>query len=163
MYLIDSNVFIAAKNSYYGSDFVPGFWDWIATQHQSTGLRSVVAVREELLAQEDELSAWARALPERFWLEESEHDVEALREIAKWAMTGDARFRQDARTDFLASADYRLLAQALAGGHSVVTHETAQPDGKKRIKIPDVCLAFNIDLREPFKLFSTLGLRLSLS
>ena len=27
-YLLDSNVFIQAKNLYYGFDFCPAFWDW---------------------------------------------------------------------------------------------------------------------------------------
>jgi hypothetical protein len=29
-YLLDSNVFIQAKNLHYGFDFCPAFWDWIA-------------------------------------------------------------------------------------------------------------------------------------
>ena len=28
-YLLDSNVFIQAKNLHYGFDFVPAFWDWL--------------------------------------------------------------------------------------------------------------------------------------
>jgi hypothetical protein len=160
MHLLDANVFITAKNTYYGTDFAPGFWEWIAAEYATCDLRSVVAVREELLAQEDELSDWARQLPSEFWLEETAADVAALRELAGWAMAGEARFRQEARTDFLASADYRLLAQALAGAHTVVTHEVAQPEGKKKIKIPDVCNAFRVALREPFELFRELGLHL---
>lgn len=29
MYLLDANVFIEAKNRYYGFDLAPGFWDWL--------------------------------------------------------------------------------------------------------------------------------------
>ena len=28
-YLLDANVFIQAKNLYYGLDFCPAFWDWL--------------------------------------------------------------------------------------------------------------------------------------
>ena len=28
-YLLDSNVFIPAKNLHYGLDFCPAFWDWL--------------------------------------------------------------------------------------------------------------------------------------
>ena len=28
-YLLDANVFIQAKNLYYGFDFCPAFWDWL--------------------------------------------------------------------------------------------------------------------------------------
>jgi hypothetical protein len=160
VYLLDTNVFIAAKNTYYGTDFVPGFWDWIAHEHPANGLRSTAAVRDELLAQEDALTLWAHEMPEDFWLEEGDADVPSLRAIAAWTMTGDPRFQQQARTDFLATADYRLVAQAHAGKHAVVTHEVPQPEGKKRIKIPDVCSAFKVEQREPFALFRDLGLRL---
>jgi hypothetical protein len=36
-YLLDANVFIEAKNRYYGLDFAPGFWDWL-TRRCSAGL-----------------------------------------------------------------------------------------------------------------------------
>lgn len=160
MYLLDTNVFITAKNKYYGTDFVPGFWDWIEQDFTNNGLRSIDAVRQELVAQEDSLSAWTQRMPDSFWLDETDTDIPSLRTIAAWAMTGDSRFKQQARTDFLNTADYRLIAQAHAGQHTIVTHEVAQPDGKKIIKIPDVCAAFGIESREPFELFRELGLKL---
>ena len=160
MFLLDANVFITAKNNYYGTDFAPGFWEWIAEEYAVNDLRSITAVRDELFAQEDALTAWARRMPEDFWLEEFDSDVPSLRAVAAWTMTGDSRFKQQARTDFLATADYRLVAQAHAGGHVVVTHEVPQPEGKKKIKIPDVCAAFNVKQREPFGLFRELGLAL---
>lgn len=160
MFLLDANVFITAKNTYYGTDFAPGFWDWLAEEYRVTDIRSISAVHEELVAQEDELSVWVKRLPADFWLEERDADVAALRALAAWTMTGDPRFTQQARTDFLDTADYRLVAQAHGGGHAVVTHETPQPEGKKRIKIPDVCAAFDVEQREPFQLFRELGLKL---
>lgn len=160
MYLLDANVFITAKNRYYGIDFAPGFWSWIEQEYANNGLRSIMAVRTELFAQEDDLAEWAHRMPGDFWLEELETDIPSLRDIATWAMTGDPRFYQHARTDFLATADYRLVAQAHGGQHIVVTHEVPQPEGKKKIKIPDVCVAFGVDQREPFELFQELGLKL---
>ena len=29
MYLLDTNVFIEAKNRYYSFDLAPGFWEWL--------------------------------------------------------------------------------------------------------------------------------------
>ncbi|WP_419817605.1 DUF4411 family protein [Glaciibacter flavus] len=160
MRLLDANEFITAKNSYYGTGFAPGFWQWISQDYIANDLRAIGAVREELIAQEDELAAWSRELPADFWLEETDADVPSLRSLAAWTMSGDSRFVQQARTDFLATADYRLVAQAHAGGHVVVTHEVAQPEGKKRIKIPDACAAFGVEVREPFGIFRELGLKL---
>ena len=28
-YLLDANIFIQAKNLYYGFDFCPAFWEWL--------------------------------------------------------------------------------------------------------------------------------------
>jgi hypothetical protein len=38
-----------------------------------------------------------------------------------------------------------------AGGHTVVTHEKAQPLAKK-IKIPNVCIGLNIKCMTPFEM-----------
>jgi hypothetical protein len=35
-YLLDTNVFIEAKNRHYGFDFCPAFWDWIDHARQVT-------------------------------------------------------------------------------------------------------------------------------
>ena len=32
LYLLDSNIFIEAKNRYYGMDFCPAFWDSLDRQ-----------------------------------------------------------------------------------------------------------------------------------
>lgn len=34
-YLLDSNIFIQAKNLHYGFDFCPAFWGWILQQNAS--------------------------------------------------------------------------------------------------------------------------------
>lgn len=161
MHLVDTNVLITAKNSYYGMDFAPGYWQWLAEEYLRVDIRSIPAVRSELMAQEDDLADWASQLPSDFWLEENDADIVALQEIATWTMTGDPRFRHAARTEFLDTADYRLVAKARAGGHVIVTHEVPQPEGRKRIKIPDVCAVYNIPSREPFELFNQLGLSLA--
>ncbi len=35
MYLLDSDVFIQAKNRHYGFDIVPAWWDWLVQAHQA--------------------------------------------------------------------------------------------------------------------------------
>jgi hypothetical protein len=36
-YLLDSDVFIQAKNLHYGLDFCPAFWDWLIASN-ATGI-----------------------------------------------------------------------------------------------------------------------------
>ena len=43
MYLLDTNVFIEAKNRYYAFDIAPGFWTWLDTAHQKSLACSIEA------------------------------------------------------------------------------------------------------------------------
>ena len=68
------------------------------------------------------------------------------------------------RHSAIASARAAYVAQAPASApapaHVAMTREVPQPDGKKRIKIPDVCATPAIGQREPFGLFREIGLQL---
>lgn len=146
-YLIDSNVLIAAKNLYYGMDFCPGFWDWLLSSHGQNKVFSVAKVKDEVISGEDELVVWVKALPAGFFLQPQQSDVNALQKISSWVTSGE--FDQAAVTQFLQIADYYLCAQALAGDYTVVTHEVPS-DGRKRVKIPNVCIAMGIDFINTF-------------
>ena len=61
---------------------------------------------------------------------------------------------------FMASADLKLIAHAMVSQATLVTREQPAPDSKKKIKIPDVCNAFNVVWTDPFSAYRTLGLRL---
>jgi hypothetical protein len=61
----------------------------------------------------------------------------------------------------MASADLKLIAHAMASGGTVVTREQPAPDSKKKIKIPDVCNAFQVPWTGPFGAYRALGLRLA--
>ena len=49
------------------------------------------------------------------------------------------------------AADYYLVAQALAGQHTVVTHEIPSAS-VRRIKVPDACLNFGIKFMTPYEM-----------
>ncbi|MGP5660661.1 DUF4411 family protein [Corynebacterium falsenii] len=66
MFIIDSNELITAKNTYYGFDFAPGFWEWLDSSANRGVLGSIEAVRDELLQGTDELSDWAQRRPNFF-------------------------------------------------------------------------------------------------
>ena len=46
MYLLDSNVFIQAKNSHYGLDFVPAFWDWLIKENKAGHVANIKQVED---------------------------------------------------------------------------------------------------------------------
>lgn len=146
-YLLDSNVFIEAKNRYYAFDICPGSWDWLRAAHESGRVFSVEAVKQELTGRRDDLSEWVQSLPSTFFLPATAADMPSLSTISTQVTT--MAYEPAAINDFLAVADFYLIAQANAGGHTVVTHEVFAPSAKK-IKIPNVCIPLSVPFMTPF-------------
>ena len=46
-YLLDSNVFIQAKNCHYGFDFCPAFWDWLVHNIATAKAKNYILVSHE--------------------------------------------------------------------------------------------------------------------
>ncbi len=59
-YLIDTNVFIDAKNRFYGFDICPAFWDWLVLKNKEGVLFSIEKVRDEINKEEDQLFKWIK-------------------------------------------------------------------------------------------------------
>jgi predicted nucleic acid-binding protein len=137
MYLLDSNVFISAKNLHYGMDFVPAFWEWLRETHKDGRVYSVQMVCAELVGGADELAQWAGVQPQTFFIEPDSQTHSYLGRLSHWATSS---YAPAAIATFLAGADYFLVAQAAQRGFTVVTHERPQPLAK-RIKIPEACVA----------------------
>ncbi len=140
-YLLDSNIFIQAKNLYYGMDFCPGFWDWLVKQNKENQLYSIEKVKDELQAIDDDLSKWTQQRDSQFFLKPDESVLSALVEISRSINEKD--YETGAKKIFLQGADYYLIAQAKAREYTIVTHEKPS-DSKKKIKIPNVCIGFGI-------------------
>jgi hypothetical protein len=72
-FLIDSNVFIQAKDMYYRFDFCSGFWAWVKTAHAAGHVYSCKKVLSELAAgpPNDPAHTWATSLPPGFFIEDT--------------------------------------------------------------------------------------------
>jgi hypothetical protein len=161
-YLLDANAFMEAARLYYAFDIAPGFWSWFAAAATHDDVASVDAVKDEITEGTGHLVTWARALPASFWLTDTDDVVAAMADLATWATTSKVHsYRQEAIDEFLDSADFRLIAQAMATGATVVTRERPAPQSLKKIKIPDVCVGFGVAWADPFTAFRALGLRLT--
>lgn len=144
-YLLDTNVFIQARNLHYGFDFCPAFWGWLDAQNAAGIVSSIDRVADELI--DDDLSAWATAKGEQFFTTADNQIVPALSEVSAWA-NGQA-YERAAIATFLQVADYWLIAHALAKQCTVVTHEVPAETVRK-IKIPNACLGLNIPCINPY-------------
>jgi hypothetical protein len=148
-YLLDANVFIAAKNLHYGLDFCPAFWDWLVAENAAGSVFSIEKVGDEVQAMADELSRWAGARGAGFFLAPDATAFPALAAVSAWA--NGQRYTPAAVSTFLQVADYYLVAQAQAGDHTVVTHEVPAASPRK-IKIPDACIGLGIKFMTPYEM-----------
>ena len=148
-YLLDSNVFIQAKNLQYGFDFCPAFWHWLIREHELGKVFSIEKVGDELIGGDDELSEWADARGAGFFLPPDPLVLPALSEVSVW-VSGQG-YESAAVNTFLQVADYFLVAHAKAHRMTVVTHEVAA-DSVRKVKIPNVCIGLGIKFMSSYEM-----------
>ncbi len=149
IYLLDSNIFIQAKNLHYGFDFCPAFWDWLKNKNKAGIVFSIEKVEDELESGADELSRWAKDLGPKFFLKPDDKILSALGQVSDWVSS--QKYEATAVNTFLQVADYYLVAHALAHSCAVVTHEIPT-DSVKKIKIPNVCIGLKIKVMSPYEM-----------
>ncbi|MFP4419913.1 MAG: DUF4411 family protein [Desulfococcaceae bacterium] len=148
-YLLDANVFIQAKNLHYGLDFCPAFWDWLIENNASGRVFSIDKVANEIGAGADELTDWMRNTGSGLFLKTNPETAAQFGRVSDWA-TGQ-RYEPAAINTFFQVADFYLVAHALAGNHTVVTHEVPA-NSPKRIKIPNVCIGLDLRVMTPYEM-----------
>ncbi|HOF41458.1 MAG TPA: DUF4411 family protein [Candidatus Hydrogenedentes bacterium] len=161
-YLLDSDVFIQAKNQYYAFSICPGFWDCLLGHFQLGNIFSLQEIREELLRGNDEedLVRWVKnKLPRDFFLPASEQNVTRhFQDIILWVQE-NSQFKDQAKSKFAAGADGWLAAFAKAHNYVVVTGEQFHPDAKNRVPLPNVCKKFDVQYGDVFKMLCDLGVQ----
>jgi hypothetical protein len=151
-YVLDANVFMSAKNLHYGFDFCPAFWEWLIHAGNAGSVFSIDKVADEINAGQDDLAAWARN--EGRELFRRTPAALAAQFIALSAWVTSQQYSPAAINVFLQAADFYLIAHAMAGGHTVVTHEVPA-NTSNRIKIPDACLGLDVRFMTPYQMLRT--------
>lgn len=156
-YVLDANVFIEAHQRHYAFDICPAFWDALHQQHELERVFSIDKVKAELIkvkgnvedqdgALEDKLSKWVQErVPNTFFMPTTDEQVSfPFRDMVTWVQN-EPQFTPQAKAEFSSVADGWLVAYAKANGLVVVTHEGYAPEAKKTVKIPNVCIEFDVD------------------
>lgn len=155
-YLLDTNVFLEAKNKHYGFDFCPAFWDWLASENRNGTVFSVEQVRDEILRRADVVAEWATARGDGLFLSSTPESSAAYGQIIRWARERD--YRRTAVDQFESVADSYLIAHAAATGRVIVTHEISS-NSRNKVKIPNVCAGLGIECLTPFEMLRREGAR----
>ena len=139
---LDANAFITPKNGFYSFDIAPGFWQALDQKANERAIASPMEVYEELARGRDELAAWVRARKTSGLFIEADGAVQtAFQAIANYVKE---TYAPELAADFLRTADPWLVAHARAYGGQVVTYETRDGDGTRKVKIPSVCDYFDV-------------------
>lgn len=150
-YLLDANVFMSAKNLHYGLDFCPAFWEWLAHQGNTGSVFSIDKVADEIQAGQDDLSEWASHQNALFRRTPPTLQPQ-FAQVSAWVTS--QQYTPAAINTFLLAADYYLIAHAIAGNHTLVTHETPA-SSPTRIKIPNACLGLGVKYMTPYQMLRT--------
>jgi hypothetical protein len=154
-YLLDSDTLIRSKNDSYPFEVVPKFWTWLSTANHNKQVYSIDNIRAELLAENDQLSRWAKLHSQEFFLPIDSLTNSSLKEISTWVHSNQ-QYTNAAKQKFFASADYVLVSYAHAHGDAVVTFEVDEPNSKTSVKIPTVCNKFGVKSLNIFQLLRVL-------
>lgn len=147
-YLLDANVFIQAKNLHYGFDFCPAFWDWIIRHNKNGRVYSVDKVADEIFAGADELTQWTKNNPSLF-LKTDAKVASAFGPVSDWV--SNQNYEPAAVNTFLQLADFYLVAHALSGSYTIVTHEVPA-NSIKKVKIPNACAGLALNFVTPYQM-----------
>lgn len=160
MYVLDTNIFIAAATDYYRFVFHSHFWDWLLEQHDKGNLCSIPRVRDELTCGGDKVSEWAKRNKEFFKCPPL--PSEEIGRVTEYVTnTFNSKEKHGAVNSFVGGADLFLIAYALKYGWKIVTFEKFAGGGMPKVpKIPNVCEHFGVGFARPFDVWEELGLSL---
>lgn len=120
-------------------------------------------MKNEIFKNDDELKKWIEDnLPADFFKPTDTQEIlTSYAQIANWANSKNDFYVPRAINEFLDynNADAWLVAYALSLKENglIITQEISQPNRKNKIKIPDVCDAFNIQYKNTIEMFRSLG------
>lgn len=144
MYLVDSNIIIDGFRTYPPDSF-PSYWQTIESFVAKKEFLFHEKVCEEILSQDDEKSAWLKALvPKTQWISRGD-ELESYRQLTRWVRVDrQPAYAPNEVRVFLNNADSWLVASAHAKGYTILTNETPATAKEKRVKIPDAASAFSV-------------------
>ena len=161
-YLLDASVLIEASKRYYAHDLVSTFWDSLADQSQAGIISSIDKVKAEIHNRNTFLIDWANNEFRRWDSTANENTGRMYRKLITWSRL-QQQYNEKAKDEFAddGKADAWLVAHASVSQRVVVTEEVFNQDIKKKIPIPNVCMAFNVRYIDTFQMLRELQINLT--
>jgi hypothetical protein len=154
-YVLDANIFIESARRYYSFDFGTKFWDFLKENAENGILCSIDKVFKEIQKGDK------KDFKEFFLPTDNNNVLINYSKIVNYA-NNNKQYNQNAIDEFLKedNADAWIIAFAITKSLTVVTHESYNPDAKKKVLIPNVCKDFNITYKNLFDMLKELNFKL---
>lgn len=160
IYLIDSNTFMTAARTFYSFDFGDTFWNFLVDKASQNLIKSIDKVWDEIKDGEDKLKQWAQEQFSKHFLSTQSNQVfKSYKELVQWAET-QQQYSRNAKNEFMKekNADAWLIAFARqSNDYCIVTFEKLNPNIQRKIPIPNVCNAFNIQFCDLYEMLKKLN------
>ena len=155
-YLLDTNVFIQAKNQYYSFQICPGFWESLILENAEEIVFSIDRVKTELEKGNDEITQWVKDTAPGTFFKNTDNKavIECFAKIMNWVQSKPQYF-DSSKAEFAGGADPWLIAYAKVNGLVLVTNESLAADAKNKVPIPNVCVNFDVKYTRIFEMLET--------
>jgi len=161
IYVLDSSMLIQAHRFYYPIGIATGFWNKLKELAEKGNIISIDKVKKEIYNGNDELKDWCEENLQEGFFKDTAPVMTEYTQVTSWAVSRSGHYLPNALNEFLDAdeADAFLVAFALADrtNRILVTQEISEPDRQNKVKIPDACIALNVQYVNTIDMFRQLG------
>jgi hypothetical protein len=162
MYLIDANVLITAKNTYYPLQNIPQFWDWLIVQGEACSIKMPREIYDEVSGGTDDLADWIKSedAKDALLLDEDADPAFVQQALRLGYQSNDAMFTDSELIKV--GRDAFLVGYGLVNSNrTVVTKEvTKRTQRLGATRLPDACDDCAVDWCDDFTMYRALDFNL---
>lgn len=125
-------------------DTWPTFWTKFAEMMRANHFFTSTKVKEEIKRGKDNLMEWMNSHSDKSFFIRVDDDILKCYQKAQDWVAGNPIYTEAARNEFATVADAYIIATAAARDMTLMTFEKSDPLCKRRVLIPDVCMALDV-------------------
>ena len=169
LYILDTNTFITAKNTFYAYDIVPSFWSTLLGMFKLGKVKVIDAVADEIADGKDDLTEWfgenikksADDIGDAYVIQAKQDGtvLQNYQDIAN-LIVQNTQYKESEKARFLSRADPWLIAAGKALNATIVTQEVLSGEGTRKVKIPDICQQVGVKYVNLYDMMRAVGIKI---
>lgn len=169
MYIMDTNTFITAKNTFYAYDIVPSFWSTLLGMFKTGKVKVIDAVADEIADGKDDLTEWfgenikqsVDDIGDAYVIRAKQNGtvLQKYQDIANLVVQ-NTQYKESEKDRFLSRADPWIIATGKALNATIVTQEVLSGKGTRKVKIPDICQQVGVKYVNLYDMMRTVGIKI---